>query len=167
VETKHTLSVAGGLTETRKNRDSAMKQPCGEAVVRSGSSDTLCRTQSRAWVLAATILGSSMAFIDSTVVNVALARASIQSSRNGRRRQWVVESYGLFLSTLLLIGGHNGRFRWPPFYFLTWSGSIRRGLGWVRSFFEHCAVNCRTLCPGYWRRISGPQQSRNYQCVLR
>ncbi len=85
-----------------------MKQPCDEAVVRSGSSNALCRTQSRAWVLAATILGSSMAFIDGTVVNVALP--ALQSSLHATvvDVQWVVESYGLFLSALLLIGGAMG-----------------------------------------------------------
>jgi EmrB/QacA subfamily drug resistance transporter len=59
-------------------------------------------------VLAATILGSSMAFIDSTVVNVALP--ALQSSLHATvvDVQWVVESYGLFLAALLLIGGAMG-----------------------------------------------------------
>jgi hypothetical protein len=43
-----------------------------EAVVRSGSADHPCTAQAGGWILAATIFGSSMAFIDSTVVNVAL-----------------------------------------------------------------------------------------------
>jgi EmrB/QacA subfamily drug resistance transporter len=84
-----------------------VKQPCDEAVVRSGSSAP-CRTQSQAWVLAAAILGSSMAFIDGTVVNVALP--ALQSSLHATvvDVQWVVESYGLFLAALLLIGGAMG-----------------------------------------------------------
>ena len=49
-----------------------MKQPCDEALIRAGSAGVPCAEKSRTWVLAATILGSSMAFIDSTVVNVAL-----------------------------------------------------------------------------------------------
>jgi len=59
-------------------------------------------------VLAATILGSSMAFIDGTVVNVALP--ALQSSLHATvvDVQWVVESYGLFLAALLLIGGAMG-----------------------------------------------------------
>lgn len=85
-----------------------MKQPCDEGVVRAGSSDAPCKNQSRAWVLAATILGSSMAFIDGTVVNVALP--ALQSSLHATvvDVQWVVESYGLFLAALLLIGGAMG-----------------------------------------------------------
>lgn len=59
-------------------------------------------------MLAATILGSSMAFIDSTVVNVALPalQSSLHASVVGV--QWVVESYGLFLSALILVGGAAG-----------------------------------------------------------
>jgi EmrB/QacA subfamily drug resistance transporter len=85
-----------------------VKQPCDEAVVRSGSSDAPCRTTSQAWVLAATILGSSMAFIDGTVVNVALP--ALQSSLHATvvDVQWVVESYGLLLAALLLVGGAMG-----------------------------------------------------------
>ena len=66
------------------------------------------KAQSQAWVLAATILGSSMAFIDGTVVNVALP--ALQSSLHATvvDVQWVVESYGLFLAALLLIGGAMG-----------------------------------------------------------
>src|SRR5271169_6608463 len=85
-----------------------MKPPCDEAVVRSGSPNVLCRTQSRAWVLAAAILGSSMAFIDGTVVNVALP--ALQSSLQATvvDVQWVIESYGLFLGALILVGGSLG-----------------------------------------------------------
>jgi EmrB/QacA subfamily drug resistance transporter len=60
------------------------------------------------WILAATILGSSMVFIDGTVVNVALP--ALQSSLHATiaEVQWVVESYALFLAALLLTGGSLG-----------------------------------------------------------
>src|SRR5712664_2706466 len=60
------------------------------------------------WILAATILGSSMAFIDGTVVNVALP--ALQSALHATLAdvQWVVESYALFLAALLLVGGSLG-----------------------------------------------------------
>jgi len=85
-----------------------MRQPCDEAVIRSGTADAPCRDKSGAWVLAATILGSSLAFIDGTVVNVALP--ALQSSLHATvvDVQWVVESYGLFLSALILVGGALG-----------------------------------------------------------
>jgi EmrB/QacA subfamily drug resistance transporter len=62
------------------------------------------------WVLAAAILGSSLAFIDGTVVNVALP--SIQHALNAKvsDAQWVVESYALFLAALILLGGAAGDF---------------------------------------------------------
>ena len=85
-----------------------MKPPCDEAVVRSANADVPCTAQAARWILAATILGSSMAFIDSTVVNVALP--ALQASLNATvvGVQWVVESYGLFLGALILIGGSLG-----------------------------------------------------------
>ncbi|HEX8816032.1 MAG TPA: MFS transporter [Terriglobales bacterium] len=85
-----------------------MKQPCDEAVIQSGPAPAGRSAKSRPWVLAATILGSSMAFIDSTAVNVALP--ALQSGLNATvvDVQWVIESYGLFLSALILAGGALG-----------------------------------------------------------
>ena len=66
------------------------------------------RQSSRNWVLAATILGSSMEFIDGTVVNVALPNLQSSLGATGAQAQWVVEAYALFISSLLLIGGSLG-----------------------------------------------------------
>ena len=63
--------------------------------------------QSR-WILAATILASSMAFIDGTVVNVALPFLQKELNATVIGVQWIVESYSLFLSALLLVGGSLG-----------------------------------------------------------
>jgi len=60
------------------------------------------------WILAATILGSSMAFIDGTAVNVALPALQADLHATIANVQWVVESYALFLAALLLIGGSLG-----------------------------------------------------------
>jgi EmrB/QacA subfamily drug resistance transporter len=60
------------------------------------------------WILAATILGSSMVFIDGTVVNVALPALQSALGATIAEVQWVVESYALFLAALLLIGGSLG-----------------------------------------------------------
>ena len=80
---------------------------CDEAAILAGPSYRL-GAGSPSWVLAATILGSSMAFIDGTVVNVALP--AIQGSLHATLRdvQWVVESYALLLAALLLTGGALG-----------------------------------------------------------
>jgi len=85
-----------------------MKQPCDEAVIRAGALGAPCTERSRPWVLAATILGSSMAFIDSTAVNVALPALQSNLHANLVDVQWIIESYGLFLSALILVGGALG-----------------------------------------------------------
>jgi EmrB/QacA subfamily drug resistance transporter len=82
--------------------------PCDEAVVRSAGAAVPGATESRTWILAATILGSSMAFIDSTVVNVALPALQASFNASVVDVQWVVEAYGLFLAALILVGGSLG-----------------------------------------------------------
>jgi EmrB/QacA subfamily drug resistance transporter len=60
------------------------------------------------WILLATILGSSMAFIDTNVVNVAIPRIQMDLNASTTSVQWVVESYALFLGALILLGGSLG-----------------------------------------------------------
>jgi EmrB/QacA subfamily drug resistance transporter len=67
-----------------------------------------CVKEARAWLLAATILGSSMAFIDGTVVNVALPALQASFHATVVDLQWVVESYGVLLAALILVGGSFG-----------------------------------------------------------
>ena len=85
-----------------------MRPPCDEAVIRAGTVDAPCSAEARGWILAATILGSSMAFIDSTVVNVALPALQASFHVGVTDVQWVVESYGLILAALILVGGSLG-----------------------------------------------------------
>jgi EmrB/QacA subfamily drug resistance transporter len=61
--------------------------------------------QNGRWVLAATILGSSMAFIDSTVINVALPVLQKALGADVSQAQWIVDAYLLVLSSLMLAGG--------------------------------------------------------------
>src|SRR6266571_5098682 len=83
------------------------RPPCDEAAILAGSCERAATT-SGPWILAATILGSSMAFIDGTVVNVALPALQSTLRATIADVQWVVESYALFLAALLLIGGSLG-----------------------------------------------------------
>ena len=85
-----------------------MRAPCDETVIRFEAETVLCAAKAQRWILVATILASSMAFIDSTVVNVALPaiQASFHATLVGV--QWVVESYGMFLGALILVGGSLG-----------------------------------------------------------
>lgn len=59
-------------------------------------------------VLTATILGSSMAFLDGTVVNLVLPTLQRTFHANVSAVQWVVEAYALTLASLLLVGGSLG-----------------------------------------------------------
>jgi len=76
--------------------------------MRSADGDVPCKPDARLWVLTATILGSSLAFIDGTVVNVALPAVQANFHATVVDVQWVVESYGLFLGALILVGGSLG-----------------------------------------------------------
>ncbi len=81
--------------------------PSGEGAIRGGGKAP-AKTTAGGWVLAATILGSSMVFVDGTVVNVALPALQKALGATGSQVQWVVESYALFLAALLLVGGSLG-----------------------------------------------------------
>ncbi len=85
-----------------------MRTPCDEAVAQSTAATVPCAQNARSWVLAATILGSSMAFIDGTVVNVALPTLQASFHATVVDLQWVVESYGVLLAALILVGGSFG-----------------------------------------------------------
>src|SRR4030095_13357612 len=82
--------------------------PCEEGIILSGKADATCSKTQGAWVLAATILASSIAFIDGTVVNVALPALQRELNATAIGVQWVVEAYSLFLSALVLVGGALG-----------------------------------------------------------
>jgi EmrB/QacA subfamily drug resistance transporter len=83
-----------------------IKSPCEELAVRAApGTGQPCRGP---WVLIATILASSMAFIDGTVVNVALPALQAGLHASAIQIQWVVESYALLLASLLLLGGSLG-----------------------------------------------------------
>src|SRR5690242_7487263 len=85
----------------------SVKAPCDEDIIRSAPQ---CAQPHKAggWVLLATILGSSMAFIDGSVVNVALPALQREFQASAPEVQWVVEAYALFLAALLLVGGSLG-----------------------------------------------------------
>lgn len=92
-----------------------IRDPCDEGIILSQKTALPCSEKQSRWILAATILASSMAFIDSTVVNVALPALQKNLQATAIGVQWVVEAYALFLSALLLVGGslgdHYGRRR--------------------------------------------------------
>src|SRR5207248_5161444 len=85
-----------------------VKSPCDEGVIRSAPQAAPCTPHVGVWVLVATILGSSMAFIDGSVVNVALPVIQRDLNATTSDVQWIVEAYSLFLASLILVGGSLG-----------------------------------------------------------
>jgi EmrB/QacA subfamily drug resistance transporter len=85
-----------------------IRLPCDEALIRARSAAIPCSKASGRWILGATILGSSMAFIDGTVVNIALPALQQALNASVVDVQWVIEAYSLLLSALLLAGGSLG-----------------------------------------------------------
>lgn len=82
--------------------------PSDAALIRAAPCTAPCAAAQARWVLAATILASSMVFIDGTLVNVALPALQRELDASLADVQWVVESYALFLASLLLVGGAAG-----------------------------------------------------------
>jgi EmrB/QacA subfamily drug resistance transporter len=82
--------------------------PCDEGVIRGAPDARGCAERAKPWVLAATIVGSSMAFIDSSVVNVALPAMQADLAASVREAQWIINAYMLMLGALILVGGAMG-----------------------------------------------------------
>ena len=88
-----------------------VRLPCDEAFVRTAAERQQCSEAIGRAVLAAAILGSTMTFVDGTVVNVALPVLREKLRASPAEAQWVVEAYMLFLASLILVGGALGD-RW-------------------------------------------------------
>ena len=65
-------------------------------------------TSIQKWTLLSTILASSLVFIDSTALNIALPALQKDLGITGTELLWVINGYALFLSALLLVGGSLG-----------------------------------------------------------
>ncbi|HKR98448.1 MAG TPA: MFS transporter [Candidatus Dormibacteraeota bacterium] len=73
-----------------------------------GAGDLSLRSTQGRWVLLTTVLGSGIAFLDGTVVNVALPRMGSELHAGMADLQWTVTAYTLTLSAFLLLGGALG-----------------------------------------------------------
>ncbi len=84
------------------------QMPCEEGIVRATPAAAVCTRQAAPWILAAMVIASSMAFINNTVVNVALPALQKDLNAGIVDAQWVIESYALLQAALLLVGGAAG-----------------------------------------------------------
>jgi EmrB/QacA subfamily drug resistance transporter len=82
--------------------------PSDTGIVLSDAMAGPASVASRRWTLVAAVLGSSLAFMDGTVVNVALPAIQRELNTAVSDAQWVMESYALTLAALLLVGGALG-----------------------------------------------------------
>lgn len=88
----------------------AQHPPCDQGVIRASAAKAgpdMTPSRKRR-VLAATVLGSSLAFIDGSVVNVALPALRTALKAEAGQVQWIVNAYLLLLGALVLIGGSAG-----------------------------------------------------------
>jgi EmrB/QacA subfamily drug resistance transporter len=83
-------------------------RPCAEGSIRSTPIVAGLSLSKKTWTLIAAILGTSTAFVDESVVNVALPAIETDLGASAAVTQWVVNAYTLCLSALLLIGGAAG-----------------------------------------------------------
>ncbi len=84
------------------------KPPSVSTIAEPRTTSAISRKTTGYWVLAVTILGASMAYIDGTAVNVALPALQEQLDATIVDMQWVIEAYSLFLASLILVGGVLG-----------------------------------------------------------
>ena len=82
------------------------RPPCDAGIIRATPAAPAALSRRRKQMtLAATILGSSMAFIDGSVVNIALPAIQQALQANAASTQWIVNGYLLLLGALVLVGG--------------------------------------------------------------
>lgn len=82
-------------------------RPCDEAAIRATGAAG-CPEIAKPWVLAVTILASTLSYIDESVVNVALPTIEGDLHASAAVVQWLVNAYMLSLTALVLIGGAAG-----------------------------------------------------------
>jgi EmrB/QacA subfamily drug resistance transporter len=84
------------------------RPPCDVAAARAAPETPGCATHARRWVLIGTILGSSLAFMIASVINVALPAIQETYGATVAEMQWIASMYTVFLGALTLTGGAIG-----------------------------------------------------------
>ncbi len=87
---------------------SVVRPPGDEAVVRAAPDSPGCASHAKRWVLIATILGSGIAFLEASVINVALPAIQEALSASVPQLQGIATAYTLALAALALAAGAAG-----------------------------------------------------------
>lgn len=84
------------------------RPPCDAAVVQAAPETPGCASHARRWVLTATVLGSSLAFMMASIINVALPAIQATYRATIAEMQWIASAYTVLLAALTLTGGALG-----------------------------------------------------------
>lgn len=84
------------------------RQPCDRGVAEARARTIPCPERDKPWVLVTAILGSSLAFVEGSVVNLALPAVQADFRASSTDLQWVINAYLLVLGSFMLIGGSLG-----------------------------------------------------------
>jgi EmrB/QacA subfamily drug resistance transporter len=87
---------------------SLARPPCDTGVIRGAPETPGCASHAKRWVLAASILGSSVASLEASVINVALPAIQQGLGASVAAMQWIASIYTLFLGALTLAAGSAG-----------------------------------------------------------
>src|SRR5205814_4214221 len=83
-------------------------RPSAAAIVHATRGRAECTLAQRRWVLVATILASTISYVDESVVNVALPTIGRDLAAGPANLQWVINAYTLCLAAFVLVGGAAG-----------------------------------------------------------
>src|SRR5215468_6558351 len=81
---------------------------CDANIIRAAPDTPGCASHARRWVLIATILGSSVAFLEGSIINIALPAIARGLNASVSATQWIAGTNTLFLAALTLVGGAAG-----------------------------------------------------------
>jgi EmrB/QacA subfamily drug resistance transporter len=87
---------------------SVIRPPCDAGVLRGAPETPGCAAHARRWVLVVTILGSSVAFLEGSIINVALPAIQRALAATVGEMQWIASVYTLLLAALTLAAGSLG-----------------------------------------------------------
>ena len=113
------------------------------------------------WVLLATVLGSGIAFLDATVVNVALPTIGTELVASVAVLQWVINGYTLTLASLILIGGSLGDRFGRRQDFPGRNRLVRGCVAALQRRADFRGTGRRPLVPGHRGRVAHARQPRH------
>jgi MFS family permease len=134
-------------------------RPPGDVAIIRGAPDTPgCASHAKRWVLMATILGSSVAFLEASIINVALPAIQTALGASVASMQWIASTYTLFLAALTLVGGAAGdRFG----RCVCSAGADHLAVGSLSAWQPHPGQPRRARDPGIGRRCWFPTALRS------